>query len=347
MDYRWIMIGVVMTLLCLGLAVVVAYRFRLETTIQANYREKFHHEADMVTLARWSHHWNHRSFDNFVKVIEESRKNCRNETIVFVGLCQDNGRQFLPFWIPIMEKLGKSFRDYHILFVENDSNDDTRTQLLRARTSNRRITVLCNDDAPENSPACRLGLRSVETGSDKETKLRHRLQVIRKFRQVYLNYVKKNLSHFDFMTVIDWDLMGEMSMEGFFHSLTYLRCGFADGVAVNSFYNYNGTWRVFDTFPMINRRRCETLMQHKKHLDHEVDRHYREKLSSLWVHPIRMESAFGGVATYHISRIMTSDYVYETNEPACPIECEHTTFHRNIRMYIDPWFVFLLTKNLH
>lgn len=347
MDFKLMIIGVFIVLVsCIGLAVIVAYRYWLERTIQSRYLTSFQHEADMITLSRWSHHWDERAFDNFKKVIDDSRQQCKNETIVFVGLCQDNGRSFLPFWLPIIEKLGKSFLDYRIIFVENDSRDDTRKQLLQARMRNRRITILCSDDKPENTPECSLGLRSVESGKDKETKLEHRLHVIRHFREVYLNYVKKNLSHFDYMTVIDWDLMGEMSMEGFFHSLTFMRCGFADGVAVNSFYNYSGVWRVFDTFPMINRRRCQMLLNDKKHLDHEIDFNYRKNLASEWVHPVRMESAFGGIATYHIPKIMSSHYV-QTEDAVCPVECEHTTFHRSIRMFIDPWFVLLLTKNLH
>lgn len=344
MDSVLLWVSVVVIIICLCLVAFLYYKYRREQEIIHMYNKTFSHAPDMLTLQRWSHHWDEAVFYNYVSTIEHSRSSCKREKIVFVGLCQDNGKKFLPFWLPILSKLGSYFQDYRIIFLENDSRDDTRELLLAEAKRNPKITILCNDYKIENQPTCKLNMRAVRYGHDKEVNMPSRLEVMRKLREVYLLKVKAMYPDFHYMTVIDWDLMGQLSLEGYLHSLTYLRIGFADGVAVNSFYNYSGTWRVFDTFPMIDRRRCKMLMNKKKDLDHQIDNNYRNKLAYEWVHPVRMESAFGGIATYRIDRLNNASYM---SEISCPVECEHSTLSKSIRIFIDPWFTFLLTKNMH
>ena len=62
-------------------------------------------------------------------------------------------------------------------------------------------------------------------------------------------------------------------------------------------------------------------------------------------YPIPVESAFGGIALYNIAQIRSKGASYEN--PSCPIECEHTTFHRKLNVFIDPWMTLFITKNRH
>jgi hypothetical protein len=350
-----IIIAVLCILLLVSMVVVLYayYKYRLNLYIESIYLQVLDHPPDILTHRRWAHHWKgqrelHKYLDQVRKSVEASKK----ERIVFVGLCQDHARELIAFWLPIVEALGSYFHDYRILILENDSKDDSRKLLLNETTRNPKILILCDDESPLNTPACRFGVRSIEKKEDKENELPNRLHIMAQLRDTYLKRIGRKWSTYDHMVVIDWDLMGELSIEGFFHGLGLLRSGDVDAVAVNSMYwnKDKKTHCVFDTFPLLSHKlRCEALLHKKEQMDKEANDYYRAKLSYQLKDPLLVESAFGGIALYNLKRVLEtqSHYFIPEQERRCPIQCEHTTFHRFLRVAIDPWFVFILSKNLH
>lgn len=336
------------------LVVVYAYRkYRLNLYIHSLYQEAFEHPPDILTHRRWVHNWTgEKGWHEYVGKVVASAEASRGERILFVGLCQDHGREMIAFWLPLVEALGGYFQDYRILILENDSKDDTRKRLLDETHRNPKILILCDDESPMNTPTCQLGIRSIEKREDKETRLFQRLHIMAQLRDVYLKRIGRKWAGYNHMVVIDWDLMGELSIEGFFHGLGLLRSGEVDAVAVNSMYwdNKKKTHRVFDTFPLLTHQiRCDALLRKKDQMDKEADNQYRARLSYQQKDPLLVESAFGGIGLYNLKRVLEtkSHYFIPEEERRCPIQCEHSTFHRFLRVAIDPWFVLILSKNLH
>lgn len=314
--------------------------------IGSDHRARFGEEEtlDDITRARLAHNWDKPSYNRYYEDALASMERARNERIVFVGLCQDNGARALGMWMPLLQKLGGHFQDYHILMVENDSVDNTREVLLRETQRNKKLTLLCDSDKPINTKTCQLGARSVAKGADKEKNLENRVRTLARFRQVYWDYVKEHYHDYDYMCVVDWDLEGTLSVSGFFHGLFYTK-DITDVVACNSFYQQGGNYWIYDTYPMLNHYRCDYLKRNKR----QEDDHTKSRMGSrlLSGHPllVPVESAFGGIALYHIQNAIQKHAQY-TN-PLCPIECEHTTFHQNLTVHIDPWMTFYITRNNH
>lgn len=300
---------------------------------------------DHVTREKLIKYWKTKSYEDFFRNTLVSMEQSKEDTIVFTGLCQDNGKEVLKSWLPKLEKIGGYFKDYRIIIVENDSKDDTREVLLKAAEKNSKILILCDDEKPENAKMCQLNIRSVQNTEEKETTLAKRVGILGNFRQVYWNYIVKNFADYDYMCVLDWDLDGELSVPGFFHGLYYTR-HFTEVVACNSYYEKNkGMFNIYDTYPLLNHHRCDYLRENKIYEDMMANFKMRDKLLYDSAHPFPIESAFGGLALYNIQKIKEKNPNY--TERKCPVECEHSTFHRSLEVYIDPWMTFLITKNRH
>lgn len=332
---------IIVSTICIIVSILLWKRYQKQTQINTLYTNNFGHSPDILTMNRWLNY----NLDKVIQYIDQvklSMTYCKNETIVFTGLCQDNGKFWIPFWIPIIEYIGSHFKDYRVLFLENDSNDDTRSLLLNEHLKNKKINVMCNENVSLNTNNCKLDIRS--SYKNKENNILERISIIRHFRQICLDRVRKTWLNTTYTVIIDWDLMGTLSLEGFFHSLVYLRNNKADCIAVNSLYNNSSGWHIFDTFPLIDSEyQCESLLLNKHSLDLLVDNRYKDAFIYKRIDPIQVKSAFGGFAIYNSKKIQHVNY---TDPMYCKLECEHTTFNRSLRIFINPWFNFLLTKNL-
>jgi hypothetical protein len=351
---HWIVI-ILITLLLLSIVVVIyAYsRYRLNLHIISLYNQEFQHPPDILTHRRWVHNWkSDRGWTDYVNSVHESVRACATERVIFVGLCQDHGKELIEYWLPFVEAIGQYCKDYRILILENDSKDGTRKRLLQETMRNPKILILCDDESPLNKPECKIGLRSIQKKEDKENDLPNRLHIMAQLRDTYMRRIARKWSKYDRMVVIDWDLMGELSVEGFFHAMGVVRTGEVDAVAVNSMHwdKKQKKYRIFDTFPLLSHKlRCDALFHKKTQMDTEIDTQYRDRLACRQKDLMMVESAFGGICIYNLQRVMetSSRYFIPENERRCPIQCEHSTFHRYLRVAIDPWFMFLLSKNLH
>lgn len=302
-------------------------------------------KPDIITRNKLLKYWNTSSYNNYFKYTVSSMETCKNKKIIFTGLCQDHGKKILTQWLPFLTKIKVYFKDYRVIIVENDSKDKTRELLLKEAEKDEKFIVLCDDLKPENTHTCQLGLRSIENNRDKETNLKQRIKILSKFRQVYWNYILKNYSDFDYMCVLDWDLEGRLSIPGFFHGLYYVG-NYSDVIACNSFYKgQKNMYFIYDTYPLLNHYRCDYLQENKSFEDSRVKKQMHNKILYGSAYPIPVESAFGGMALYNIQTIQHKNASYLT--PLCPIECEHTTFHQNLNVHIDPWMTFYITKNNH
>lgn len=337
-------------LVLLALLIFLTYRlfsrYYIYNHVRSDYYTLFEEPTmDHVVQEKLIQYWKTKPYQDFFGQTLTSMRQSQDDTIVFAGLCQDHGKEILRVWMPRIQELARHFKDYRVIIVENDSYDDTREYLLKEAKKDSRVIILCDDNKPENSQTCQLNVRSLEKGHDKETTLEKRVSVLGKCRQVYWNYIQKHYNDFDYMCVLDWDLDGKLSIPGFFHGLHYAR-HHAEVVACNSFYEKrDGLFLIYDTYPLLNHHRCEYLQENKTHEDMMANVRLRNKIFYESAYPFPLESAFGGLALYNIQRIKDKYPTY--TDRRCPVECEHSTFHKKLEVWIDPWMTFFITRNRH
>lgn len=315
------------------------------------YKRVFGNEPDVLTLQKWSETGSPYK-KTYTRQVQESKKKCASETIVFVGLIRNNGEKAVSFWKPWIEGLGGYFSDYKIIFVENDSQDDTRDWIWNWKKQNEKVHLLCPEKG-YNTKDCKLGISSYQKRGDKETKLEKRIEILSILRESYLEEIK-TYEGVDFVMVIDWDIQGDLSVEGFFHALHLMRnSSRIDTVAVNSFYQVrNKNWKIFDTFPLISSDVCMELSipEKKRKMDEKTEKKFHQTfLKNL--NPIFVDSAFGGMALYKCQSWKEKEvhYYEEDNDiqARCPYQCEHSRLHEKLNVVVDPWFIFLVAKNMN
>ncbi len=260
------------------------------------------------------------------KVMKES-------SIVFCGLARDCA-DALPLMMQRMEEMGSFFKDYAVIIFENDSKDETRTLLEQWSLRNKKVYLLkCGIDN------CKFG----ETSAYEEGAChKHRMERMAKFRNMYLDEVRKQYINFDYMMVIDMDIKGPWSMDGLattfadcnwdgvfaygIHTIPYLSgllYGQYDAAAYvpleGDYCVFSSYWKTVKNYLKLNFVTC-----------------FGMKAGDAWV-PVA--SAFGGMGIYKLKSIGECRYSGES--------CEHAMFHKcmsekgNGRFYINPSLILL------
>ena len=152
------------------------------------------------------------------------REHFAKKRVVICGLIRDACASVPDIQITA-EGLGSLFADYRVLVVENDSKDCTRSELLRWKERNPRVTVLgC---LQTNARVCQMGMdRTVPL--DSIVARPSRIQKMVQLRNTYLDELNSNLEYrdFDYVIVWDMDLRGILSVEGIWDT----GCCFAEDI---------------------------------------------------------------------------------------------------------------------
>jgi len=89
--------------------------------------------------------------------IEKGFQIARTKTVVICTLLRDVEHK-LPELIKRAERVGSIFKDYKVLVVENDSNDNTRSKLLSWAKINPKVLILgCGENVEKCSMKEALG----------------------------------------------------------------------------------------------------------------------------------------------------------------------------------------------
>jgi hypothetical protein len=257
-----------------------------------------------------------------------------NSRVVIASTIRDNEQQIGNIR-PAVERVAAQFKEAAILIVENDSEDDTRGELLKWSQENPAVKVL---GCEVNSPSCKMNfVKTVE-----HAHYHSRILKMATIRNKYMEYLKTHYSDWDYLIVWDIDIEGTMFMEGIYNTLDKFQndksidgiCSF--GVRLHFWLG----WVYYDPFAH------EELAGDPSGVNHDV---YIQM--KLWwdmqrgdpLHPVR--SCFGGMTTYRISSIMATNTTYRYSNPENPVKCEHTYFHEPLKMYLNPSQVYAVIKN--
>jgi hypothetical protein len=262
---------------------------------------------------------------NIMSLVNKGKILAKKRKIVICGL----GRNIETNISNIRQKtefIGEQFEDYKIVCFENDSEDDSRNLLKKWVKENNKVHLLkCEPD-----PDCKLKKKKgYELGSLSKNRIDNMIY----YREQYMTYVKNNLSDYDYMMVIDFDLDGNQCMDGLFHTIALEDKW--DAVFINGKISLFGTFGILTAaydalaFVSINdkvSRKSSTYTITKKFIEQNINTN-GYKL-------IPVKSAFNGYGLYKIKSIINCSY--NGNEACEHINLANCMINNGCKLYINP-----------
>lgn len=156
-----------------------------------------------------------------------------------------------------------------------------------------------------------------------------------------MDYINKiSPEEYDFVIIIDFDLMTSLYIDGLLNSAYYFNkfpeidmIG-ANGVNINHSIILQiilGKFEYYDSYAMIPIY---------KYIDSTI-----KTSGDLNKDLIRMKSAFGGMVIYRFKNIHGNRYKYEEDKYEVAV-CEHVVFNRSLNnIFINPRFILPVLKN--
>ncbi len=135
---------------------------------------------------------------DYRRLVTLGQTRMRQATAVICGLARDVS-EILPMTIARIEKIGEIFGDYRVVIYENDSRDDTRSQLRAWAQRNHRVRVIVETIGDPVNPCARCLQRAARMAN---------------YRNRCLEVIREEFSDFDFALVLDTDLKGGWSYDG-------------------------------------------------------------------------------------------------------------------------------------
>lgn len=243
--------------------------------------------------------------------LSDGRLHARNATVVFAG-CARNCGPVLRANLWRIEQMGAAFAGWAAVIVENDSTDGTKECLDEwAMAGGQRTIIHLNNGRPH--------LHGFEA---------ERMQAMAEYRNAYLDVIRDQHPRVDYVVVLDLDTWGGYG-------------GLLTGISELA----NEPHAVAMASVSLFQARVQGGDLHWLHYDQFAFRWFDwSKRLDAWfpawrppvgAPPLRVKSAFGGMAVYDAFHLLSCDYT------AVDGDCEHVGLHRQIeerggRVYLNP-----------
>jgi hypothetical protein len=226
-----------------------------------------------------------------------------------------------------VDKFRKAFANLgnlEFLFVESDSKDRTLEVVTHLASLKGDIKVISLGKLESFFP--------------------NRIERIRRCRNEYVSYIRKNINEYDYVVVADMDGINSRIRSSGIDSCFTSKIHW-DMCSANQTHGY------YDIYALRARGWCESdFMRDLEILGIGMDKKNLFKLRSMLIYDrmhkinrrhgwIKVESAFGGLAIYRSEVFQDADYsaVSDSNS----IQCEHVDFHSKLiaqgkNLYINP-----------
>lgn len=266
-------------------------------------------------------------FKNKENLINIGKEHTKNKTVVIAFLCRNISECFY-FSKKRIEKISDQFKDYNIIIFENDSKDNSRKLLKKWAKENPKVHLIkC-----KNNPDCKF---NVKEGYSIGFNKKNRIDNMTMYRNMYMKCIWKNKKYYqkDFLMVIDFDLVGGISINGLHYSMA--KSSKWDGISING---------LMFIPPLGIRARTYDGMafRHKwnKTQNSLIDRYIlmNKLISKSKRNFIKVASSFNGLAIYHMDAVRNLYY----SVPEKPYLCEHIGLHKS--MYNNGYSRFYISK---
>jgi hypothetical protein len=256
---------------------------------------------------------------DYRRYVARGQRQMADASVVICGLCRDVA-PILPATISRVEELASRFGKCAVLVYENDSTDGTEALLRGWADSNADVQVVSES----------LHQPKIDYGTSEA-----RTQRMAYYRNRCRQCVLDSFGDFEFVIVIDMDLMGGWSYDGIANTFGHDDWDFvgANGMSFRT-RDDPQTFEFFDTFAF----RADRPIARGQTLDARVRTAPRFVRGEPLV-PVR--SCFGGLGVYRMNGYKSATYD--------GIDCEHVTFHASMRergfsrLFLNPSQIVLYT----
>lgn len=276
----------------------------------------------------------------YEKKLAKGIKEASNNSVLMIGMCRDIEER-IPMIMDKVEALGKLFKDYKVLILENDSKDHTRSLLFKWRKRNPRINILgCgfNSDPPGG---CKIPNTPKTIGHGNG---RPRIEKMARLREMYLDYIKENISSEEYPYTIVWDLdsISVAYHDGILVSLgEFSNKPDAGVICANGIYQWGAFSPFYDTYAYLE---VGEEYDPETHKGHTVRHGILDGGFSRGDDLHEVDSCFSGISIYRTEAMKTSSYQL----PPGPLVCEHVAFHKSMKghkKYMAPAMINVLALN--
>ena len=258
----------------------------------------------------------------YTKNIALGKTLAKDKTIIFCGIVR-NADQYIERNILRILRTAKEFKDFAVFIYENDSTDNTKTILLKY---NRHPFIIVCEDGIQNDY-----LEAFKAGKDTTNELR--CNILSQCRNKYLEYI--NSTNYDYACIVDLDLKGGWSYDGFFDSIAIINEK-QDTACVSS---YGILSEYTNTKPLEEKDGHNYLMydslafrpyNYEKPLSYMVQSQFNFMHTQRGNGPLLVNSNFNGLAIYKTPYLKNKKYSIRKN-PNNPVDCDHVMMHEQIR----------------
>jgi hypothetical protein len=264
--------------------------------------------------------------------------------VVICGLIRDAEDKIDAILKKKMESMGRLFKDYHILIVENNSTDKTREKLLKWSSQNPKVTILgCGVNAEE----CHISIASTKT--DGHNIDRSRITKMTVLRNIYLDHIRhSDLKNYDFGIVWDIDTLGTVYLDGVIDTIAKFTLNPSTaGICAYGIYRWGLLTLYYDTYAHLD---VGEKLHIKDKFWHDVKKGLFTKYSR-GDDLVEVDSCFSGFTVYRLSSLIDENIYYDITPPdSSNIECEHVRLHTKLRnsghrIYLNPSMINLILLN--
>lgn len=273
------------------------------------------------------------SFNNYPKFersVKDGLNTMKTKTVVICALARNIEKTF-PKCMEKIVSLGTDFKNYRIVIFENDSSDKTRDRLTEWTKKNPNIILM---ECPGHRD-CKLKMPHPKTTS-KDLNMNDRMVKMAGLRNKYLDYVKANFSHYDYMVVYDLDSRGGVYLDGYrsvFSKINDWDSVYATGLKpVPVLFGKINV--VYDVIAFVEKGNAP--MKNKNDVFSHFYKYQKvAKKSAIDDEPIRVSSAFNGLGIYKMQSVLKAKYDSNTI-------CEHIDFNRSFsNQFISPSLILI------
>lgn len=248
----------------------------------------------------------------YIDKVNAGIEHAKTLDIVFIGLAR-NVDSTISLSLPYLLEM-PIFKSVELVVFENDSTDNTKQILSSLQTKFSNLHYLTEDYSAPHLPL---------------SKSTERTEALAKYRNICQSYIKTYLSIKDYVIVLDLDFI-DISFNGILNTFGWLVDKNIDAICGNSYQ-----------LKHIFSKETKTLWNYDSWafrgnwwIDKQTEiKDYDPMLwFGFWIPPIgspliKINSGFGGMATYKYSYFFKSNYE--------GYDCEHVCFHKNLANISD------------
>jgi hypothetical protein len=282
---------------------------------------------------------------SFVSKVQQGKNLAKTKSLVICGLIRNRSSR-----VPKLEERCKIFAKYFgtvvVLVVENDSNDDTRKQLLewvrRAPLLGYHVEVL---GCGINSEGCNLRTKANEGTPETigHSVTQQRLEKMAALRNKYVDTIRARYSNFDLVLVWDLDTSGSLYIDGVLSSVAELESDFElGGICSKGIYKY----------PVVGEVYYDTFAHSEDGLDRVIQSLGGSKIveqisTGVWVKMFwpsttihKVNRCFSGATLYRAKVLLDTSYSTQR------LECEHDSISNSVPMAVNKNMINYILENV-